>query len=153
MACCYAELAVSSLAVAVPAQRILKLSHCLLASRAKCLCSVCGVVHLRVRKADQSKPHSLEASTSGITYWQIIDESSVVRGTFHHHHHHHYYTRQSMWHDRSRLHVVPTSNQHVRLSSVMNYILTYLFTYLQLVASRMSMLLTTSFSFTTATTL
>jgi len=77
---CYAELVVSSLAVAVTDQWILKLCHCLL----ECLCSVCGVVHLRVRKADGSKPHTLEAPTSGITYWQIIDESSVVHGTYQH---------------------------------------------------------------------
>jgi len=45
-----------------------------------CTVDVC-VVHLRVRKPDQSRPHTLEPSTSAITYWQIINESSVVCGT------------------------------------------------------------------------
>ena len=38
------------------------------------------VVHLRVRKKDQMATQTFDASTSGITYWQIIDESSVVHG-------------------------------------------------------------------------
>jgi len=38
------------------------------------------VVHLRARPEDQLRPRTLDAPTSGITYWQIIDESSVVHG-------------------------------------------------------------------------
>ena len=37
-------------------------------------------VHFSVRRQNPQKPHSQEPCTGGNTYWQIIDERSVVKG-------------------------------------------------------------------------
>lgn len=38
------------------------------------------LVHFRIRVIDQHKPRSLSPSTSGITYWQIEAEHSILDG-------------------------------------------------------------------------
>ncbi len=37
-------------------------------------------VHMRVRPADQARPHSMFPSTSAITYWQLEAEDSIING-------------------------------------------------------------------------
>jgi len=37
-------------------------------------------VHFRIRVIDQHRPKSLSPSTSGITYWQIEAEHSILDG-------------------------------------------------------------------------
>ncbi len=39
-------------------------------------------VHLRIREVDQLIPKTLYPSTSGITYWQIESENSILNGTY-----------------------------------------------------------------------
>lgn len=43
-------------------------------------CSNMISVHFRVRAIDQHRPKSLSPSTSGITYWQIEAEHSILDG-------------------------------------------------------------------------
>lgn len=40
----------------------------------------CVSVHFRVRVMDQHRPKTLSPSTSGITYWQIEAEHSIIDG-------------------------------------------------------------------------
>ena len=39
-------------------------------------------VHFRIRVIDQHRPKSLTPSTSGITYWQIEAEHSILHGNW-----------------------------------------------------------------------
>ena len=40
-------------------------------------------VHFRIRVIDQHRPKSLSPSTSGITYWQVEAEHSILDGKVH----------------------------------------------------------------------
>jgi hypothetical protein len=45
---------------------------------------ICFVsVHFRIRAFDPYNPKTISPSTSGITYWQIEAESSILDGMFH----------------------------------------------------------------------
>lgn len=46
-----------------------------------CFHLISFLVHFRIRVIDQHKPRSLSPSTSGITYWQIEAEHSILDGT------------------------------------------------------------------------